>query len=105
MRISDWSADVCSSDLVVRQTTRDISNLASWTGNSPSVKISVTLTNPNARVLVVFLQDALPASDAAALRATAAQNGVRLILTTEAVPPGHPWVVTDRKSTRLNSSH
>src|SRR3546814_3692948 len=88
MRISDWSADVCSSDLVVRQTTRDISNLASWTGNSPSVKISVTLTNPNARVLVVFLQDALPAADAAALRATAAQNGVRLILTTEAVPPG-----------------
>src|SRR3546814_7687282 len=30
-----------SASEVVRQTTRDISNLASWTGNSPSVKISV----------------------------------------------------------------
>jgi hypothetical protein len=49
----------------------------------------VTLTTIASRNLVVFLQEALPAADEAALRQAAGAAGVNLQLVTGNVPPGH----------------
>ncbi len=54
---------------------------------------NVVVQNPTSRTLVVFLEEALPATDLARLQATARTNGVRLQIVTEAYPPGHPAII------------
>jgi len=79
----------------VRSEISDLANFNAGnitrTGGGPH---PVVLTNIASRNLVVFLQEALPAADEAALNQLAAQSGVRLQLVTGSVPPGHPLILT-----------
>src|SRR3546814_3958528 len=113
MRISDWSSDVCSSDLVMN------SNNTPWVAAGPGDELDAAAFSPllgieddmtNRAVRLIALFEASGQIDAARLRAikydTAyAKSGYAkawmdrlLALDTKGDP-------ADRKSTRLNSSH
>src|SRR3546814_2411396 len=91
MRISDWSSDVCSSDLRVLVTTDDEAIRAAaeaagaWTPfmRDPGLAEDLTPTEP-------VLKDALE-------RAEAIDGGFGIVVFLQPTE--------DRKSTRLNSSH
>src|SRR3546814_3888366 len=85
MRISDWSSDVCSSDLIVSLTVSAAGDLA----ERPAEEIATLMWRDTARALGL---DPTPgASD---------QPVVRIVKEKRAT-----LAQTDRKSTRLNSSH
>src|SRR3546814_4233713 len=104
MRMSDWSSDVCSSDLVVTHTHRDHSPL--------SRALKATTGAPIVGCTALALDDLGPRADAAFDRAYAPDRvladgdrveGAGWTLVAVATP-GHTSN-QDRKSTRLNSSH
>src|SRR3546814_2179027 len=103
MRISDWSSDVCSSDLlIVAPNERKVRIEVGYglEGDLPDATANAIITN---EILPAFRQGDYPAGIAAGVDA--------IILAIEgAYQPmerresrGFPPV--DRKSTRLNSSH
>src|SRR3546814_4586996 len=107
MRISDWSSDVCSSDLVIetKQTSdgyiiggTDPEFTNPFGGFTPSrAKRSYTDILPSANLSVDL-------SDQVVLRFAAGKTVTRSDFV--AIPPGVDLNGTlDRKSTRLNSSH
>src|SRR3546814_3972704 len=104
MRISDWSSDVCSSDLTDRADSASI-RLA----NRPACRESATqFPQPGpAASPVVPLTRRRPADSCAAPAALAAPNIQLSAGTGAAVRPDYstPPARIDRKSTRLNSSH
>src|SRR3546814_7197549 len=98
MRISDWSSDVCSSDLETEVARRVEDALSSVTG----VKhLRTSITDGSVAISVEFLLEK-NLSDAL-VETKDAIDGVRSDLPADLREP----VVTavDRKSTRLNSSH
>src|SRR3546814_9140973 len=109
MRISDWSSDVCSSDLLGHHRARAISHRRSFVHASPAslgarglavAAVAVAtgaqqrwFTGPQSARQHSALEDARqPATQRAAAHHTAVAGR------------GLGWVI-DRKSTRLNSSH
>src|SRR3546814_6063481 len=118
MRISDWSSDVCSSDLAAHQTPpfmaqglnqglRDAGNLA-WkivevinNGADPVLLDSYDLERrPNARA-VIDLTKTLGRLICELDPIAAASRDERLL---EEMRTGKGEIVRDRKSTRMNSS-
>src|SRR3546814_7106486 len=99
MRISDWSSDVCSSDLIERQVEDD----------------TLSVRADQERVLEVLaniIDNAIrhsPEGGTVVLRATEHEDGVRIDVCDGGPVPTNPSTTTgrygrDRKSTRLNSS-
>src|SRR3546814_5380002 len=108
MRISDWSSDVCSSDLLLEDRVADRIELSFFStqflleclANASEVVGNIQAEGPE-RHFVLFLhmhRAAVPVKDA-----DGRQHRVRLAV----VGPtdGRCGYTVDRKSTRLNSSH
>src|SRR3546814_3406710 len=98
MRISDWSSDVCSSDLMAEVATLAPKQPEAFTSRD----YSVSLEPSRKRVKVVFNGEVVAESTRA------------LVLRETRLPPTYylpredvamRFLVPDRKSTRLNSSH
>src|SRR3546814_5235744 len=102
MRISDWSSDVCSSDLIGVATSRDLKTWRRHPGN-PILKVGAPGSN-----------DARFVANPCVMRHNGlwvmyyygytSRRGARDLLAIGR-DPFHFEKVTDRKSTRLNSSH
>src|SRR3546814_7605144 len=113
MRISDWSSDVCSSDLVAHSTKTPMAHIKSRKHAVPSTKSPQSLT---AATLLTSLALGVPAGALAADVASGPSpepqtttldkidvHGERIkrYSAERSSSPKFP----DRKSTRLNSSH
>src|SRR3546814_3617592 len=106
MRISDWSSDVCSSDLAVE---RDEVLARTWT----CIGVGAWVPQPGdlrpvqlQGLPLLLLRDA--AGGLRVFHNVCSHRGLRLVAEPCRVGghirrPYHSW--TDRKSTRLNSSH
>src|SRR3546814_6007437 len=107
MRISDWSSDVCSSDLMVGGVSADHNSAISWVDNNVDATVAIgetaafgiSYSNPNALDITV-----------GNISADVGKLGEFDVRVTDEGGPGALVVgdidVTgDRKSTRLNSSH
>src|SRR3546814_6827237 len=113
MRISDWSSDVCSSDLTVGLSDVDWPELVCAAPLSPDRKAS---TNPTISILNAFVR-ALRSTETKPtagimLKTTALNVPIALIDVEESRVPEvfkgarhRSLRLGDRKSTRLNSSH
>src|SRR3546814_9273789 len=118
MRISDWSSDVCSSDLAVGElqggprgwlrvtATHAVGNfwiaplLGEFHARHPEVRVELLLSNDNLDIIageidVAMRVGTLADSNLAARRLSVLHTAVYAT----------PSYVEDRKSTRLNSSH
>src|SRR3546814_6305232 len=107
MRISDWSSDVCSSDLTDPRAGNGTTRTALLSSRHPPRSIDMRRHLLLVPFLVLGARSALaqdtPNSDDV-LAAIAADAGAPAqAVAAAAVPPIPPPV--DRKSTRLNSSH
>src|SRR3546814_3042620 len=121
MRISDWSSDVCSSDLGTRVfpvTTTDLEQIFS-AKDRPHVRVGTVY--PSVNVAASLFIDAMLGKHFALLGSTGTgkSTATALILhrICEMAPEGHVVMLDphgessaafkneDRKSTRLNSSH
>src|SRR3546814_10903689 len=91
MRISDWSSDVCSSDLTIKGILMNTQELAEKIAENQNI------SKADARKLVDSVIAAI--SDAAAAGEEVNINGFGKF-SVKSTPAR-----TDRKSTRLNSSH
>src|SRR3546814_4221092 len=87
MRISDWSSDVCSSDLIARD---------------PSFALALARLSNAQSLLAWFGPEDI---DADALTAQARTNAERSLALNPKLADGFIALGLDRKSTRLNSSH
>src|SRR3546814_6634977 len=100
MRISDWSSDVCSSDLIDEAKLDD--DVRAHLGNAVRVHPKLDFVNGLAglsgKTVVVD-----PASAVTAIFERLEQAGAKLVEARD--PAVLPKAVKDRKSTRLNSSH
>src|SRR3546814_3094830 len=100
MRISDWSSDVCSSDLTERERSHiDIVALAIAGRSREALKAALTHSDRWPRD-VVILSLPLGAFGLFAFSGMADHDQARVDLCQR-----HAAHFTDRKSTRLNSSH
>src|SRR3546814_7796180 len=107
MRISDWSSDVCSSDLDVRRSEIRGVVGGSGTGKSVLMRSILGLRRPNAGSIDVLGVDAR-ADDADSRLHIERNTGVLFqdgALFSSLTVGENVQVPLDRKSTRLNSSH
>src|SRR3546814_7601810 len=98
MRISDWSSDVCSSDLMSIQITSafDGGNIRVLSITDDTAELEIETDHQSDFYQWFYFRVA--GGDAATMRITNAGGS--------AYPGGWPgYKVRDRKSTRLNSSH
>src|SRR3546814_5594513 len=109
MRISDWSSDVCSSDLEDRATLRISSqHMANWLlhGVCTEEEARGALTRMAAKVDAQNAGDPLYQPMAGHEdRSLAFQAACALVFEGANQPNGYTEPLLDRKSTRLNSSH
>src|SRR3546814_9190760 len=105
MRISDWSSDVCSSDLLINTARGEIIDEAALIealehGRLAGAGLDVYEREPavDARLLALPNVTLLPHMGSATIEGRAAM-GDKVIANIRV------WVDGDRKSTRLNSSH
>src|SRR3546814_1266932 len=98
MRISDWSSDVCSSDLYVYYGIREFGMSAAMNGMALHGGVI-----PYGGTFLVFTDYARGAIRLSALQ----QTRVIYVMTHDSIGLGEdgPTHQPDRKSTRLNSSH
>src|SRR3546814_3182535 len=103
MRISDWSSDVCSSDLIQESDAARSSNLFLASGGGSASASTAEQPAPPA------VQAIIPPGAEAPARPFLRADGPRRTDSGERIVPlASPYVVQagkDRKSTRLNSSH
>src|SRR3546814_7553494 len=105
MRISDWSSDVCSSDLKRAKFSENAILAASWeyVGNEPYASNCPGMTSRGAaRALQIDEKDksrAIQRAHNPPMQGPAVNGGVSL------TPGAYNEIGLDRKSTRLNSSH
>src|SRR3546814_1168169 len=105
MRISDWSSDVCSSDLQVEAMTLADRIVVLNQGRIEQVGTPQHLYDrPATRFVAGFIGTPRMNLIAATVRA-AGPDRSRLDLAGGAILDGPPLAGIDRKSTRLNSSH
>src|SRR3546814_2926464 len=104
MRISDWSSDVCSSDLKVRADTVRRNGMAGTADTVARSSLSPATRRGNPAA-VAFVRESL-------LRQDPVGYAAHCEALAEAQPADHAaiacptlLVTGDRKSTRLNSSH
>src|SRR3546814_9916807 len=99
MRISDWSSDVCSSDLTLRHDVEDLEG-AVGLAHPPGDAVRLALRAVDARV------DQRHVRIGAVGRYGADLEALTAVLRQERQETLHHGVLEqDRKSTRLNSSH
>src|SRR3546814_7885719 len=109
MRISDWSSDVCSSDLIGRYIVQaeidgDCSS-ASYDGNGQERERQARHVLPEIEVSKT-LHRLSPSKQALSCEAERDAKAVQqMIRTATGFPLSQRRQVVDRKSTRLNSSH
>src|SRR3546814_2446340 len=108
MRISDWSSDVCSSDLPQRQRALPVHGIPGIEGHVDQRRFKLAHVSADVTWLVAQLYPDLNprARDglqhvAEALHLLAHIDDLRL----QRLTPGEGEQLADRKSTRLNSSH
>src|SRR3546814_1946144 len=99
MRISDWSSDVCSSDLISIQASTSVENVnailnISGRAQNPQIAFTSTPSLPQDEVMsrILFGESVTNLSATQAIQLAASLNSLR-------------GGGGDRKSTRLNSSH
>src|SRR3546814_5242954 len=112
MRISDWSSDVCSSDLPFSQETATVPEFRRHHGERfvPQETQSPTRSKPLAGVRVVDIATYIAAPYCATVMAEFGAEVIKVELPKVGDPCRRLGSVTecgdtDRKSTRLNSSH
>src|SRR3546814_3259293 len=98
MRISDWSSDVCSSDLLLDRIGSKVRQLSG--GQMRRVELAQALLH---RPRLLLLDEPTAGLDIGSQQSLV--DHVRHLCRTEAI--GVLWAthLIDRKSTRLNSSH
>src|SRR3546814_10382958 len=103
MRISDWSSDVCSSDLAVVDGTASsltgVDQAVAYAGLYDAALTIVVVTENLAWAAAVD-----PMAYATAMEVSDAQRKEHVVAVRKRAE-GAPVHVEDRKSTRLNSSH
>src|SRR3546814_5797437 len=102
MRISDWSSDVCSSDLGIDN------NLTRKLSSADPVQIAMmkgVAAGTVNLVLALMLGASLPPSPILCVAALIGFLGYGLSLVLFVLALRHLGTARDRKSTRLNSSH
>src|SRR3546814_8126746 len=111
MRISDWSADVCSSDLIVRNALdHGIETPAERraAGKRENGRLTVSARQSGNQIIIEFLDDGR-GIDTDKLVRRLVENSARtqreLHELTELQRPDLIFDPGDRTSTRLNSSH
>src|SRR3546814_4248981 len=110
MRISDWSSDVCSSDLAVAQLARRGTTALYVSGEEAVAQIGLRaqrLGLADAPVMLAAansLRDILAGIDTAMAQAKGGP-AVIVIDTIQTIFADNIESAPDRKSTRLNSSH
>src|SRR3546814_3935729 len=108
MRISDWSSDVCSSDLVGRDGTKRSFAVDEHPRRDTSMErlASLKVLHPEIEGFSITAGNAAGANDGAAAMVIAADD-VAADHGLEPLAVVRSWasVGVDRKSTRLNSSH
>src|SRR3546814_6359890 len=105
MRISDWSSDVCSSDLAEPEpATRQVEPAPQILhGNADLAETEPTPPAPEQPVAAERQPEPEPETPAAAAAPAAVETEV--VPAPEVIPETPAATTTDRKSTRLNSSH
>src|SRR3546814_9706052 len=104
MRISDWSSDVCSSDLLILLTAGAGGNTG-WL-NPFSFVSEVRKFFDGPVILAGGISNGRSLAAARVLGADMVAAGTSFIAATEsAAPDAYREILIDRKSTRLNSSH
>src|SRR3546814_10493719 len=100
MRISDWSSDVCSSDLLLKALLEDQQGMASGLIKAAGGDAGVALRETDAALAKV------PAVSGSGAQQTPGldNDAVRVLDSAEQVA-AKAGDSLDRKSTRLNSSH
>src|SRR3546814_9722032 len=99
MRISDWSSDVCSSDLVQLHVRPEIDELDAGVGRADTVDTPETLDDAHRIPVDVVIHEEI-----AVLKVLAFGNAVRADEKVNLALARH-FLRPDRKSTRLHSSH
>src|SRR3546814_9493274 len=98
MRISDWSSDVCSSDLLLMAIIADAREVAGQVETHPLPLVQAVVVG-----IQPFVEEAdVNAKDPRDLEQAAGRHTVDAALVFVSLLIGH---AEDRKSTRLNSSH
>src|SRR3546814_10151926 len=110
MRISDWSSDVCSSDLQQACQPGTLTIEPDWSGESYWYSMAA-LADEADLTLPWLKQQSLQGDRAIAgimntfgVETTFSEGGIRLIRTPQTSPAAGP-VPEDRQSTRMNSSN
>src|SRR3546814_6368879 len=102
MRISDWSSDVCSSDLLVQATDQ-------WVGVRPARLVLLDDLGLRGAVAAFWLRqlgyDVAVARLGEAMRRLTPLEEDMPLPTVASVPAATALEAEDRRSTRLNSSH
>src|SRR3546814_7002733 len=109
MRISDWSSDVCSSDLCVRRHRRRCEQRGKQQGDAHAGKPALHCHSPAVGVVCHWMDTIFQlAPSFLRLSNSRLRSVVDLPLTVAWMSLSLPTMVVspiDRKSTRLNSSH
>src|SRR3546814_8965327 len=108
MRISDWSSDVCSSDLPHKRILDLVKNAPPvfWTPRNGGhwMIMSHEANFTASRDIETFSSNIISKERLAAMQAQAPRH-LPMPLPINVDPPDHTKYRADRKSTRLNSSH
>src|SRR3546814_5310791 len=107
MRISDWSSDVCSSDLIPEPIDLIVCD-ASFIALSKVLPVPMSFAKPGARIVALikpqFEAERHEVGKKGVVRDAAVHE--RVCAEVRSWLTGEGWdVAEDRKSTRLNSSH
>src|SRR3546814_1798636 len=104
MRISDWSSDVCSSDLLTIAITSDTLPLTE-VQNLVNTRIALKISQVDGVGLVTLSGGQRPAMRVQVDTQALASHGITIGAVRSAISSANANSAKDRKSTRLNSSH
>src|SRR3546814_8149036 len=108
MRISDWSSDVCSSDLTAAFTLPILHRLMQFANTSASPArhpVRALILTPTRELADQVADSVTTYAKFTPLRSTVVFGGVDIGPQRDALRRGCEVLIADRKSTRLNSSH
>src|SRR3546814_10907961 len=108
MRISDWSSDVCSSDLTVKNAVQYISHFETAVAAAASERgFDGVVCGHIHRAEMRMIENVLYCNDGDWVESCTAlvENADGTLEIIHWADPAHAAETADRKSTRLNSSH